>query len=453
MSDVFISYAREDRAFARELCDALRERGIDVWWDFDLVGGDDFRHRIKGAIDESERVIVLWSERSVRSHFVIDEAGEAKRLNKLVPVAIDGAEPPLGFRGLHTVSVEDIEQDVEKIVRSLKGAVGRGSEQERSVERNWHQQKRRARPNRRAVVALGAAGAVAAVGAAGGYAFWPRQEPEPTGAKPGSVVDVEAERAVDMGNLRRTALVIGNANYREMHSLNNPPGDAAAIAGELEAKGFRVVLKTDVDKQGMVDAFKAFENILSVYGGVGVFHYAGNAVHLNGVDMLLPVDATYDAGRRELRGALNLTDLVNQIHAQTTKSFADDGYAVLYSASEGEQAADGVPGHHSPFTVALLDAFENTDGDLSAVSMHVSRTMESNAKALFEERRITRGVSPLRPEVRAPAKWTQTPYLDLRCRKPFHFNKPALDAEIGVMKILLLDACRDNPFNVELITG
>ena len=39
VTDVFISYAREDRAQAGELAQLLEQHGYTVWWDFDLVGG------------------------------------------------------------------------------------------------------------------------------------------------------------------------------------------------------------------------------------------------------------------------------------------------------------------------------------------------------------------------------------------------------------------------------
>src|SRR5438270_691455 len=36
MADVFISYKREDAARVRKLVAALREAGLDVWWDEDI---------------------------------------------------------------------------------------------------------------------------------------------------------------------------------------------------------------------------------------------------------------------------------------------------------------------------------------------------------------------------------------------------------------------------------
>ena len=92
-NDVFISYARADRETARRIAETLTERGYVVWWDFNLVGGSDYRRDIESALEASRKVIVLWSETSVASAFVLDEAGHGRDRGKLVPVSIDGARP------------------------------------------------------------------------------------------------------------------------------------------------------------------------------------------------------------------------------------------------------------------------------------------------------------------------------------------------------------------------
>jgi hypothetical protein len=119
VAHVFISYAREDREFARRLAEALQQNGFTVWWDWDLVGGSNFRSRIKDAIGEASKAVVLWSERSVASGFVIDEASEAKRLGKLVPLRIDNCATPFGFGDIHTIDFRDIGRDLDTLVAAL----------------------------------------------------------------------------------------------------------------------------------------------------------------------------------------------------------------------------------------------------------------------------------------------------------------------------------------------
>lgn len=102
MADVFISYKREDRPQAEALARALIEYGYSVWWDFELLSGQKYRAVIAQAIDECKAAVVLWSARANDSQFVIDEADRAHRADKLCPVRLDAATPPLGYGGMHS---------------------------------------------------------------------------------------------------------------------------------------------------------------------------------------------------------------------------------------------------------------------------------------------------------------------------------------------------------------
>jgi len=99
MSDVFISYKREDEAWVSALHRALRQAGLDVWWDREIPGGDKWRQRILTQLESAKCVIVVWSEASTgpSADFVIDEATRAKRRGTLLPVRMEDVGPPLGF--------------------------------------------------------------------------------------------------------------------------------------------------------------------------------------------------------------------------------------------------------------------------------------------------------------------------------------------------------------------
>ncbi|HEX5871553.1 MAG TPA: N-acetylmuramoyl-L-alanine amidase [Longimicrobium sp.] len=102
-SDIFISYAREDRGRVQPIAEALAQRGYGVWWDKGLRGGEDYRDRIEEMLKTARCVVVAWSKDSVQSDFVLDEAGRGHRRKVLLPVFLDqGIEPPLGFGGIHT---------------------------------------------------------------------------------------------------------------------------------------------------------------------------------------------------------------------------------------------------------------------------------------------------------------------------------------------------------------
>jgi TIR domain len=105
MSDIFISYNREDQATARKVADALEAEGWTVWWDPNLRAGEHFDDVIEKALDDAKCVIVMWSNRSVQSQYVRDEATYALDQNKLAPVAIENVNLPFRFKGVHTPSL------------------------------------------------------------------------------------------------------------------------------------------------------------------------------------------------------------------------------------------------------------------------------------------------------------------------------------------------------------
>src|SRR4029079_13160452 len=104
MSDIFLSYAREDWEVANALAKRLEERW-SVWWDPQIVGGERFHDVIEAQLNAARCVIVLWSRASVASDFVKAEAHEALRLRKLVPALIDDLEQPFGFRQVNAISL------------------------------------------------------------------------------------------------------------------------------------------------------------------------------------------------------------------------------------------------------------------------------------------------------------------------------------------------------------
>jgi adenylate cyclase len=105
VSRVFLSYARDDVETAKALADQITRAGHEVWWDRHIQGGSRFTNEIDRALKDAEAIVVLWSEHSVESAWVQDEAGEGRDSGRLVPVAIGATKPPLGFRQFHTVAL------------------------------------------------------------------------------------------------------------------------------------------------------------------------------------------------------------------------------------------------------------------------------------------------------------------------------------------------------------
>ena len=105
MASVFLSYDREDLAVARSLARALEKAGHSVWWDRRIAGGAQYSKAIEQALERAEAVVVLWSRRSIDSAWVRDEAAAGRDRNMLVPVMLDDAAPPMGFRQYQAIDL------------------------------------------------------------------------------------------------------------------------------------------------------------------------------------------------------------------------------------------------------------------------------------------------------------------------------------------------------------
>lgn len=105
MASVFLSYDREDAIKAQRIALALESGGHSVWWDRHIKGGAQYSKEIEEALDRAEAVVVLWSEHSIDSAWVRDEAAAGRDSGRLVPVRLDVANPPLGFRQYQTIDL------------------------------------------------------------------------------------------------------------------------------------------------------------------------------------------------------------------------------------------------------------------------------------------------------------------------------------------------------------
>lgn len=100
MTDVFISYKREDRKDAFTIAGALTQLGLDVWFDRRLPVGETFEQEILGAAREAKAIVVCWSPLSVASEWVLKEARIGLSLDKLAPVQLRQCTPPEPFNAL-----------------------------------------------------------------------------------------------------------------------------------------------------------------------------------------------------------------------------------------------------------------------------------------------------------------------------------------------------------------
>ena len=67
---VFLSYAHDDEAFAKELSAELEKHGLSVWSEEEVLPGDNFHLSIGDALEKSEAMVVLISPESMKSRWV-----------------------------------------------------------------------------------------------------------------------------------------------------------------------------------------------------------------------------------------------------------------------------------------------------------------------------------------------------------------------------------------------
>src|SRR4030095_5166041 len=130
MADVFISYKREDRRAGERLAGALQQLGFDVWWDFELLSGENFRAAIRAVMDQCKAAEGVWSKPATESSCVLDEATYALRLGRLCPLRIEAVELPFGFGQIHAEDLSDWTGELshsgfQNVVRSIEARVGR----------------------------------------------------------------------------------------------------------------------------------------------------------------------------------------------------------------------------------------------------------------------------------------------------------------------------------------
>lgn len=107
MTDVFISYKRENELRVAGLVQALERAGFKVWWDRGLVGGEPWRESIDQALMAAKVAVVVWTRESTgpAGGFVRDEASRAARRGVLIPVLLDPVDPPLGFGEVQAIDL------------------------------------------------------------------------------------------------------------------------------------------------------------------------------------------------------------------------------------------------------------------------------------------------------------------------------------------------------------
>ena len=219
---------------------------------------------------------------------------------------------------------------------------------------------------------------------------------------------------------KRIALVMGNDNYQQVTKLQKAGNDAVAMATELRAAGFEVVLHKDLNYRAMV---KAMESLYaSITGGdeVVVF-FAGHGVQMKNGSFLLPTDIEANSESEVEKTSYALNDIMDHL-GQAKAAFSlvlldacrdnplknkgrnvggasrglsppdpPKGQMVVYSASRGQQAldrlsdADNHP--NSVFTREFISRMRRPGLKLEELVREIQDSVERLARTVSHEQR------------------------------------------------------------------
>lgn len=207
---------------------------------------------------------------------------------------------------------------------------------------------------------------------------------------------------------KRVALVIGNSDYAHAAPLPNPVNDGTAIAALFREIGFETVEGYDLDYGGLRATLREFARAARGAEVTAVF-YAGHGIAVDGVNYIVPVDATLDDPvdwEFQVYDVNEILDLVryssvaslifldacrdNPLAGVLARSMGtgtrsvgtrglarieadqgSSGFAIAFATSPGTVAEDG-RGEHSPFTLALLDNLAAPNRDIAEVMSRVT---------------------------------------------------------------------------------
>lgn len=229
-ASVFVSYSRVDQKAALPVIQALEAAGYTVWWDGKLEGGERYLKTTEEALENARAVVVLWSKDSTGSHWVHDEAMRGRDRRRLVPLAIDGSQPPLGFRQFQTIDLSKHGRKYQQAIDAMLRAVAALHDHPPDADSVVARQPARG-VSRRTLIAGGAA----TLAAAGGGVLWWSGVLAPGGSEARSVAVLPFDNL--SGDPSRDYFSAGLAAEVRSQLARNPLLQVAAQASSDQFRG------------------------------------------------------------------------------------------------------------------------------------------------------------------------------------------------------------------------
>ncbi|MGK7904707.1 MAG: TIR domain-containing protein [Hormoscilla sp.] len=116
MTQVFLSYADEDRATMEKIRNSLRREGITVWTNTtDIQTGEAFTEAINRGIEQADNLVYLLSPDSINSTYCQQELDLAVELNKrIIPVLVRSTDPTQELTVLRDLQYIDLTDNVKE---------------------------------------------------------------------------------------------------------------------------------------------------------------------------------------------------------------------------------------------------------------------------------------------------------------------------------------------------
>ncbi|MES3014442.1 MAG: toll/interleukin-1 receptor domain-containing protein [Pseudomonadota bacterium] len=263
MSDVMVSYAREDQGRAAELVLLLEAQGWDVFWDQDTRGGTDWALVLEETLKNVRCVVALWTTESVRSRWVRIEAYEAMQKDKLLPVLLDAVQQPLAFRQTQALNLTGWsgERDDPRLARLLSDLTALAGAPRRSAPQPPPQPPEPVPAVPSAVLAGADASPPVTPEPATAPPSHPPVSPLPVDPHPGFVLPARRTVLLALGG----ASIVG-AVWFYTQAPDPGPGDAAAEMTEVVAEPRPGAAPQSVDADGAASPASAAS---AVPAGVG----------------------------------------------------------------------------------------------------------------------------------------------------------------------------------------
>ena len=117
----FISYSTRDEEFARQLYSRMRDEKLRVWFaPEDIKGGEKLYEQIERAIQVHDRLLIVLSERSLQSKWVMTEIRRARKVElkenrrKLFPIRLVDYETLQAWECFDADTAEDLASEVRQ---------------------------------------------------------------------------------------------------------------------------------------------------------------------------------------------------------------------------------------------------------------------------------------------------------------------------------------------------